>query len=82
MTPMEEIAALADVPVSIEVELGRPLLKIQQILDLDVGSLVELSRAVGENIDVRVGGALVGYGEIVVTDNAVAVRITDFKGEE
>ena len=82
MTPMEEIAGFVDVPLSIEVELGRPLLKLRDILDLEVGSVVGLARAAGENIDVRVGGALIGYAEIVVTENAAAVRITDFKAEE
>lgn len=82
MTPMEEIAGFVDVPLSIEVELGRPLLKLRDILDLEAGSVVGLARAAGENIDVRVGGALIGYAEIVVTENAAAVRITDFKAEE
>lgn len=82
MTPFEEIAAFADVPLSVEVELGRPVMTLREILELEPGSVVELARAAGENVDVRVGGALIGYGEIVVTDNAAAVRITDFKADE
>lgn len=82
MTPMEEIAAFADVPVSIEVELGRPLMKLRDILELETGSVVCLTRAAGENIDVRAAGALIGYAEIVVTESVAAVRITDFKAEE
>lgn len=82
MTPMEEIAGFGDIPVSIEVEIARPLRKVREILELDEGSLVELARAAGENIDVRVGGALIGCGEIVVTESSAGVRITDFKGED
>ena len=82
MTPLEEIAGFSDVPVPIEVEVGRCLLKIRELLRLDAGSLIQLPRAAGENIDIRVGGALIGYGEIVVTENSAAVRITDFKQEE
>jgi flagellar motor switch protein FliN/FliY len=43
--------------------------------------VVTLARSAGENIDVRVGGVLIGYGEIIVSDNGVGVRLTDFKGE-
>jgi flagellar motor switch protein FliN len=82
MTPMDEIAAFVDVPVLIEVELGRPLMKLRDILELETRSVVALTRAAGENIDVRAGGALIGYAEIVVTESAAAVRITDFKAEE
>ncbi|MDP3000353.1 MAG: FliM/FliN family flagellar motor switch protein [Bryobacterales bacterium] len=81
MTPMEEIAKLADVPVLIEVEIGRPMLKLGDILALEEGSVVALPRSAGENIDIRVGGALVCYGEVIVMENSVGVRITSFRGE-
>jgi flagellar motor switch protein FliN/FliY len=82
MTPMEEIAKLADVSLLVEVEIGRPALKLGDLLSLEEGSVVTLNRSAGENIDVRIGGALIGYGEIIVTENVVGVRLTDFKGEE
>jgi flagellar motor switch protein FliN/FliY len=81
MTPMEEIAKLADVPVLIEVEIGRSMLKLGDILALEEGSVVALPRSAGENIDIRVGGVLVCYGEVIVMENMVGVRITGFKGE-
>ncbi len=80
MTPREEIAKLANVPVLLEVEIGRPLLKLGDILALEEGSVLALPRPAGENIDIRVGGVLVCYGEIIVMENVVGVRITDFAG--
>jgi flagellar motor switch protein FliN len=82
MTPKEEIARLADVPLAVEAEIGRPMLKLGTLLALREGSVVTLARSAGENIDVRIGGALIGYGEVIVSENGVGVRITDFKGEE
>jgi flagellar motor switch protein FliN len=82
MAPMEEIARFADVPLSIELEIGRPLMKLGDILSLHVGRVVALAPSAGENIDIRVGGVLIGYGEIIVSETGVGVRITDFKGEE
>jgi flagellar motor switch protein FliN/FliY len=82
MPPLEEIAHLADVPIDVEVELGRKIMTISEILGLDVDSLIRMPRSAGDNIDIRVGGALIGYGEIVIIEDAVGVRITDFNQEE
>ena len=82
MTPMEEIAKLAEVPVLIEVEIGRPLMKLGDILALEEGSVVALPRSAGENIDIRVGGVLVCYGDAdIVMEDSVGVRITSLRGE-
>lgn len=82
MTPLEQTGWLADVPLRIDVEIGRPMLKLGRLLELEEGSIVALSRSAGEDIDIRVGGQIVACGEIIVTENAVGVRITDLEGEE
>ena len=82
MTPLEEIADLAEVTVDVEVELGRKIMTIAQILQLGPDSVVRMARSAGDNIDILVGGTLVGYGEIVIIEDAVGVRITDFSLEE
>ena len=82
MTPLEQIAELADVPVEIEAELGRRLMSIAQILRLGPESVIRIARSAGDNIDILVGGTLIGYGEIVIIDDALGVRITDFSQEE
>lgn len=82
MTPLEEIAEVADVPVDVEVELGRRVMSIAQILELGPESVIRMARSAGDNIDILVGDALIGYGEIVIIDDTVGVRITDFRVEE
>lgn len=82
MTPLEEIAEVADVPVEVEVELGRKIMTIAQILQLGPESVIRIGRSAGDNIDILIGGTLVGYGEIVIIEDAVGVRITDFSLEE
>ncbi len=81
MTPLEEIAPLADVPVDIEVELDRRILRTREVLELDEGSVIGTSRSAGENIDIYIGGVLCGSGEIVVIENVLGVRITDFRDD-
>jgi len=82
MSPLGEIAGLADVPIDIEIELGRRVMTIAQLLDLGPGSVIRMARSAGDNIDILVGGALIGYGEIVIIEDAVGIRITDFGLEE
>lgn len=82
MTPLEEIAELADVTIDVEVELGHKIMSIAQILELGPDSVIRMGRSAGDNIDILIGGALIGYGEIVIIEDAVGVRITDFSLEE
>jgi flagellar motor switch protein FliN/FliY len=82
VTPLQEIADLADVTVDVEVELGRRVMTIAQILQLGPDSVIRMGRSAGDNIDIMIGGALIGYGEIVIIEDAVGVRITDFSLEE
>lgn len=81
MTALEEIAPLGEVPVEIEVELDRLILSAQDVLRLEEGSMIDTARSAGENIDIYIGGVLCGSGEIIVTENALGVRITDFRDD-
>jgi flagellar motor switch protein FliN/FliY len=82
MSSLQEIADFADVPVEVEVELGRRIMTIAQILELGPDSVIRMARSAGDNMDIRVGGSLIGYGEIVIIEDSVGVRITDFGLEE
>jgi flagellar motor switch protein FliN/FliY len=81
ITPQEEVAPLGDVPVEIEVELDRRIMTTREVLLLEEGSVLETGRSAGENIDIYIGGVLCGSGEIVVIENMLGVRITDFRGD-
>ena len=81
MTPLEEIAPLGDVLVEIEVELDRRAMTAHDVLGLEEGSVIGTTRSAGENIDIYIGGVLCGSGEIVVIENTLGVRITDFRDD-
>ena len=57
--------------------MGRSQIRIEDLLELDQGSIVELQSAIGEPLDIRVNEKLVARGEIVVINDKFAVRITD-----
>ncbi len=68
---------LLDVPLQISVELGSTRMKIKEILDLGMGSVVELDRLAGEPVDVLVNGKIFAKGEVVVIDENFGIKITD-----
>ena len=82
MNSLEQIAGFEEIPVEIQVELDRKTMTLQQVLDLDIGSVIRMTRSAGENIDILVGGALTAFGEIVIIEDSMGVRITDFNLEE
>jgi len=81
MNPQEEIAPLGEVPVEIQIELDRRMMRARDVLRLEEGSIIGTTRSAGENIDIYIGGVLCGSGEIVVIENTLGVRITDFRDD-
>ena len=81
MSPQEQIANFADINLPIDVELDRQIMSVRRILQLRQGSVIRLGRSAGENIDIIVGGVVVASGEIVVLEESMGVRITDFNEE-
>jgi len=78
MDEKEQIAVFSDIPLDIDVELDRKLMSVREILCLDEGSVFQLNRSAGENISILIGEALVASGEIVILEENMGVRITDF----
>lgn len=67
---------LVNVALDVSVELGRASVTLAEVLEYDVGSVIELDRAAGAPVDVRVNGMLLAQGEVVLIDDEYAVRIT------
>jgi flagellar motor switch protein FliN/FliY len=82
MTAYEEVGHLYDIPIDVDVELDRKKMTVREILSLEPGSIIKMVRSAGENIDIYVGGSMLGSGEIVIIEEAVGVRITDFNEED
>jgi flagellar motor switch protein FliN len=67
-----------NIPVRLSVELGRAEIPIREVVNVGRGSVIELDRALGEPLDVRVNGVLIGHGEIVVCDEErLGLRLVD-----
>ncbi len=71
------IDLLLDVSMRVTVELGRTRMKLAQILELQVGSVIELDRLAGDPVDILINDHMVARGEVVVVEDKFGVRITE-----
>ena len=68
---------ILDIPLTLNVELGRSQLLINELLQLGQGSVIELTKLAGEPMDVFVNQRLIARGEVVVVNEKFGVRLTD-----
>jgi flagellar motor switch protein FliN/FliY len=78
----ESFGELGNVPVEISAELGQASLPITEWLNLREGTLVLLDKSANEEIDILFNGVRKGKGKLIVSDNALSVKVstTNFQG--
>ena len=67
-----------DIMVEISVTLGTADLRVNQLLKLGRGAVVELDRDINDNVDIYANDVLIGHGEVVITANeTIGISVTD-----
>ena len=72
----ENIDLLMDVTLRFSVELGRTQMYIKDVLNLGEGSIVELDKNVGDEVDILINDRLFGRGRLIVLDEFFGVQVT------
>ena len=67
---------MLDIPMHISVELGRTKSTIRDVMELEKGSIVELNKIAGEQVEIYVNQKLVAKGEVIVIEDKFGVRVT------
>ncbi|MFV3126410.1 flagellar motor switch protein FliN [Niveispirillum sp. KHB5.9] len=79
----DELKAIFNVPVNVQVVLGCTTMPVSQLLKLGRGAVVELDRKVGEAVDVYVNDRLIARGEVVIVDKGhLGVTMTEIVKSE
>lgn len=68
---------LMDIPLNVSVELGSVRKSISDILAFGSGTIIELNKMAGENVDIVINNKVIGKGEVIVIDESYGVRITE-----
>jgi flagellar motor switch protein FliN len=71
---------LMDVPVALTVELGSCRLPMRDVLQLNIGSVVQLDKIADAPVELNVNGKLFARGEVVVVENRFGIKITELVG--
>lgn len=73
----ESLDRILDLPLVIHVELGNRRLRISELLEVTVGSVIDLDTAAGAPLGVYANQTLIAQGEAVVVGEHYGVRITE-----
>jgi flagellar motor switch protein FliN/FliY len=71
---------MLDVPVMLTVELGSCQLPMKDVLQLNIGSVVQLDKPAGAPVELSVNGKVIARGEVVVVEDRFGVKITELIG--
>ena len=74
------LGLVLDVPVSLTIELGSCELPMREVLQLSLGSVIQLDKPADAPVELSVNGKLIARGEVVVIEDRFGVKITEVIG--
>jgi len=77
-----DIDFLMEIKLNLTFEVGRTKMYISDLLSLGQGSVIELHRLVGEELELCVNGQLLATGEVVVVNEKFGARVTKILSPE
>jgi flagellar motor switch protein FliN/FliY len=65
-----------NIKVDVSIELGRTRISLKKLYELKSGSIIEMSRLVGEPLDLVINDQVIARGEVVAVNSNYGIRIT------
>lgn len=72
-----DLEVLLDIPLKVNVELGRTKILVNDLIKLHKGSVIELSKLAGEPLDLLVNDKVVAKGEVIVVNEKFGIRLSE-----
>ncbi len=72
----KQIEMLMDVKLQIRVRIGRKTMLLKDVINMDIGSIVELDQLANEPLDILIDDKKIGEGEVVIVDGNFGIQIT------
>jgi len=73
---MKNIDLLMDVKLPVRVRIGSKKMLLRDVINMDIGSVVELNQLANEPLDILVDNKKIAEGEVVIVDGNFGVQIT------
>jgi flagellar motor switch protein FliN/FliY len=74
---IESWSGFLDLPVPMSIELGRKRMTARKLIELELHSIIQLSRSTGEGVDVFSGDRHLARGEIIMIEDRTGVRVNE-----
>ncbi|MGE5341465.1 MAG: FliM/FliN family flagellar motor switch protein [Candidatus Omnitrophota bacterium] len=74
---IKELDDFLEVPIRMNVLIGKKMVTIRELLEFESGSLVVLSRSAGESLLIYLGDTFFAKGEVTIIEDTFGVRITE-----
>lgn len=71
----DRVNQFSSVGVSMDVVVGKKALTLADVIGFKEGDIVPLDTEYGSPVEFRVNGQLIGYADLMVLDDRVAIRI-------
>ncbi len=76
-TEMKNISLILDVKLPVRVRIGSRKMLLKDVLNMDIGSVIELNQLANDPLDILVGDKTVAKGEVVIVDGNFGIQISE-----
>jgi len=73
---MANISLIMDVKLPVKVRIGKKKMLLKDVLNMDIGSVVELNQLANDPLEILVDEHVIAEGEVVIVDGNFGVQIT------
>jgi flagellar motor switch protein FliN/FliY len=74
---LRNLELLLDVKIPLQIRLGSTRMKLEEVLRIAPGAILELDRTEEEPLEVLANGRVIARGQVVVVDERFGLRITE-----
>jgi len=74
---IQEFEDFLEIPIRVNVLIGKKLVTLNELLNLEPGALLELNRSAGESLLIYLEDTFFAKGEVTILEDTFAVRITE-----
>jgi len=74
---LKNFSLIMDVELPVRVRIGTKTVLLKDVLNMDIGSVVELDQLANEPLDVLVSDKIIAKGEVVIVDGNFGIQITE-----
>jgi len=73
---MNNISLIMDVKLPVKVRIGKKKMLLKDVLNMDIGSVIELNQLANDPLDILVDNHVIAEGEVVIVDGNFGIQIT------